>query len=81
MAKEKQTDTENNTASENKVKTPTIEDLGKDIDPSVFAGVCARMKWNPGKTVTESEFNKAVKAFLESPIDGQPTDKKKENSK
>ena len=68
---------------EKKSKTPTIGTLGEKLDPAVFAGVCAKMKWRPGKRVPEKEFKTAVKAFLDAPINGQPVRKeeKKEASK
>lgn len=49
----------------------SIEEQGKTLDRAVFAGVCAKMKWHPGKIVSEKQFQASVKAFLESPINGK----------
>lgn len=38
------------------------------ISDSVFAGTVALRGWVSGKAVTESEFKKAVKEFLNTPI-------------
>ena len=51
---------------------PTIEKLGDKLDRAVYAGVCAKMNWRPGKRVPEKEFKTAVKDFLTAPINGKP---------
>lgn len=57
---------------------PTIEESGRELDPAVYAGVCAKMKWRPGKRISDTEFKKAVKSFMSAPISGKV---KKENTK
>lgn len=47
-----------------------IEELGAQIDPAVFAGVCAMQGWEPGKQVFCQDWNAAVKRFMGSPISG-----------
>lgn len=47
-----------------------IEELGAQIDPAVFAGVCAMQGWDPGKQVSRQDWNTAVKRFMGSPISG-----------
>lgn len=34
------------------------------LDPVVFAGVCAKQKWYPGKQVSKQEFDDAVLKFI-----------------
>lgn len=47
-----------------------IDELGAQIDPAVFAGVCAMQDWDPGKQVSRQDWNAAVKRFMGSPISG-----------
>jgi hypothetical protein len=42
-----------------------------DISASVFAAVKTARGWAAGKSVEKSEFEKAVKSFLGSPIGGK----------
>jgi response regulator of citrate/malate metabolism len=44
-----------------------IEDLAKGIDAATFAAVCVMKKWSPGKSVSQGEFDQAVKQFLNAP--------------
>jgi len=67
-------------AKEDAVKkklNPTIEELSTGVDPAVFAGVCAKMNWRPGKRVLKADFTKAVKGFLNAPISGRKIGVKK----
>lgn len=38
-----------------------------NISPAVYAGVCAYKGWADGKMVTKTEFNTAVKQYLDAP--------------
>lgn len=40
----------------------------KNTPESVFCGVCAAESWRPGKSVSESEYDQAVKRFLNRPV-------------
>jgi len=60
---------------EKEIKTPTIEELGKNIDPALFAGVCAQEGWRPGKKVSREQFEKAVSGFQKAPMGGRRTEK------
>ena len=50
----------------------TIEELKaqKDTSNAVFAGVKTANGWGTGKMVTEQEYDAAVKAFNDAPMDG-----------
>lgn len=43
----------------------------KNTDASVLEGVKASKGWKTGRSVTEAEFDVAVKAFLKAPADGR----------
>lgn len=49
----------------------TIEELGKALDPAIFAGVCVQNKWRKGKRVAKATFTKAVNEFLNAGINGK----------
>lgn len=50
-----------------------IEDLKieKETSDAVFEGVKAASGWKTGKMVTEKEYDAAVKAFSDAPMDGR----------
>lgn len=50
----------------------TIEELKtrKNTSNAVFAGVKTANEWGTGKMVTEDEYDAAVKAFYDAPMDG-----------
>ena len=50
-----------------------VEDLGREADPAVHAGVCEAQGWRPGRLLTEREYRAAVTAWQEMRIDGQAT--------
>ncbi len=54
-----------------------IEELKgiKDTPDAVFEGAKAANGWKTGKMVTEEEYESAVKAFGEAPIDGRKVKK------
>lgn len=35
---------------------------------AVFAGVCAQAGWRPGKMLSRTDYEAAVKAFLSAPV-------------
>ncbi|MBN2536381.1 MAG: hypothetical protein JXB88_26090 [Spirochaetales bacterium] len=60
-------------SSEDKKKVQlTIEEHAKQFNLAapVFAGVMEQSKWFAGKRITETEFKKAVEAFLNAPQGG-----------
>ena len=50
----------------------TIEELNaqKNTSNAVFAGVQTANGWGTGKMVTEEEYDAAVNAFNDAPMDG-----------
>lgn len=52
---------------ENEPAKTKLESMAGKIDAATFAGVCAMKGWNPGKAVTEREFDQAVKQFQDAP--------------
>ena len=60
-------------AAEQQPEPAPIENLGRETDPAVHAGVCEAQGWRPGRMVTEDEYQAAVTAWLEMRIDGQAT--------
>lgn len=50
----------------------TIEELKtrKNTSNALFAGVKIANEWGTGKMVTEDEYDAAVKAFYDAPMDG-----------
>lgn len=44
---------------------------GKQTDAAILEGVKAFKGWKTGKSVTEAEFDAAVKAFCKAPADGR----------
>lgn len=47
-----------------------IDELGAQIDPAVFAGVCEARRWSEGKMVEKSAFQDAVNSWLGGASDG-----------
>ena len=76
MANRKPTGPESPAAAEQQPRTPEeFTEVGRlrmkhNISRAVFAGVCAAQDWKPGKTVTETEFLKAVESFNSAPMSG-----------
>jgi hypothetical protein len=52
---------------------PTIEEhaANKKVNAPIFAAVMQCKKWASGKRVPETEFEKAVKDFLNAPMGGK----------
>lgn len=52
---------------------PTIKELAEaaELPEEVYEGVKAANGWKEGKSVTEKEFDEAVKKFLKAPADGR----------
>lgn len=48
----------------------TIEELEQKekTNHAVHVAVCRTRGWNPGKSVTRDEYQKAVKAFMSAPV-------------
>lgn len=54
-----------------------IEELkaARGTPDAVFEGVKAANGWKTGKKVTEKDYEEAVKAFEEAPMDGREVEK------
>ena len=60
-------------AQPEKTNYPTIKELAvaTNLPEEVYEGVKTANGWKEGKSVTEKEFDEAVKKFLEAPADGR----------
>lgn len=67
----------NKPAAETPPELLTIEEL-KRINKTpdrVFEGMKAAENWKTGKSVTQADYEKALKGFLESPMEGKKVKK------
>lgn len=60
----------NETAASDETELVEVTQLqkNKNTSASVFSGICAAEGWRPGKSVSESDYDRAVKSFMNRPV-------------